>query len=408
MIVICIMFIVVLFHDGLLFAKSQNGLQNNSKKSEKNQELARVAIFPIEDRTKSRNFKYLSGSLSDAINTSMLKNFTYLRISPSDVIKSMREMRQEILKGKKKRREVQKKLNPTNTEKTEEQLQEEKKRLVLVRKVAKNLSADIIIFGDYSYDKETTELVFTVFIYYTVSDQFKKLDEARNFVDNTLFQKTSEVARKLVTEIHNMAEEAQKIASEKKGGKRVDERQNEITQVKEGEKVALTKSMIANTLDWTSKKVSITLAPGFFLKTRSAGAKTTSAFCRVCEMEMALSGRFWILPRVYIGAKLDYGEIWTQTIPHGSIHVFDGFALVGYSIPVHRWLFSADLGMGYYRIVDETFGDIYNPAFSYRIGAEVLLARSLSLGISANMQMYYDKPTSLFFGGLALTFGYVL
>jgi len=43
-------------------------------------------------------------------------------------------------------------------------------------------------------------------------------------------------------------------------------------------------------------------------------------------MEMALSGRFWILPRVYFGVKLDYGEIWTQTISFDSIQVFGRFA----------------------------------------------------------------------------------
>jgi hypothetical protein len=426
--IIGIIFVAVIFNNGLLFAQHKSDTLIKSKEDE----LARVSILSFEDRTGSSNYQYLSESLSDAINTSMLKDFSYSRVDPKDVKKAIFEIQQEILKSKienkdrpikrnrviskikieeiKKKEKTDGKIKSEEQvekkrEKTEVQLQQDEDQLNLVKKVAKNLNSDIVIYGNYWYDVETNELIFSVTLYLALSNSVKELDENRNVVDNSLFNATEKVSKNLVNEIHSMIEEAEKIASLKKGEEVYDKKDE--TPIKPGEKVALTRKVaMASSFDWQSKKFSLGISPGFFLNLPLANG--TNEICGTCQIQAGITARFWVIPRFYLGAKLNFGEMWSVTTPMGSSPLLDGFVLLGYSLPVDRWLFSADLDAGYFLIKDKKWGLQYNPAFGARLGVEFLLTPVFSTGLSANGFMYYDIPKPLIFGGLALTFSYVL
>ncbi|MES0490848.1 MAG: hypothetical protein ABUK01_12705 [Leptospirales bacterium] len=353
-------------------------LANGHLIAAKNPELARIAILPIEDRTGSNDYEYLSSSLSNAINISMLKNFTYYAIRSYLVKNSIYEIEQKKPRAK-----------------NDEQLDQNAIQIGTVKEIAKDLSAEIVIFGSFLYDKETNELVFTISIYYTALDQVKQLDEARNAINQTLFMATKKVAKILVSEIYRMAQEAQENTSME-----VDE--------KKGNKIEITKNMVARSFDWSTKKISISVLGGFFKKSATYGDPFANGLCGVCKLQFALAGRYWILPRFYLGMKIDFSEIWTPTLNYGSISAIDGLAFAGLSIPANRWLFSADLGIGYYVINDDAFGKIYNPAFAFRIGAELMLTTYFSAGVTANINIYYDEPVSLYFGGLMLSLNYLM
>jgi len=356
----------------------------------------------------------MAESLTDAINSSMIKDFSYNRVDTADVKKSMYNMQQETLKNKVKIKPSQKpvkkndaKQSETKKEKTEEQQQLDDDQLILVKKMAKDLKSDIVIYGNYLYDDKTNEIVFTVSLYLVLSDSVKELDETRNVVDNTIFKATQKVSKNLVTEIHNMIEEAERLANERAGKKETAEPKKDEKQTKVKEKVALTKKVaMATALDWSSKKFSIGLMPGFLINDISAKN------CSVCETPLNLAARFWIIPNVYLGANLSAGWINAKTIPliSGAPEwtSFTGLAFAGYSIPAGRWLFSADIGGGYYLILDNAKNLMFNPIYGARLGVEVLLADFLSIGLSGNAHMYYDSPKPVYMYGLLFSINFVM
>jgi hypothetical protein len=399
-------------------------------------ELAHVSIMPFEDRTNTKYFQYMAESLGEAINASMIKEFSYNRTSSNDMKKALFQVQQEALKNKIKKKEEQKQqstvitpekdkkditkeIKKDDTEKgtekkdseaapkkvkTEEQLRQDEEQLDLVKEVAEKLKSDIVIYGNYSYDDDKNELVFTVLLYLSYSGMVKELDEQRNALDNTLFNATKEVAQNLSVEIHTMIEEADRIAALKKGETVAEKKEDPI---KPGEKVALTRKVaMLDGLEWIAKKFSMTLSPGFFINLQPASG--TGGICGTCLAQVALNARLWVLPRIYLGAKLDFGEIWSPTIPLGNAHSVDALALLGLGIPAGRWLFSADAGAGYFLLLLKSAGAMYNPAFGARVGVEFLVTPGFSISLNANGYMYYDKPKPLLFGGLALTFNYVL
>jgi len=404
---------------------SKDGVKDQAKVN-KEDELAKVSILPFEDRTGSKNFQYMSESLSDAVSASMMKDFSYNRTDPQAVKKSMYDMEQLIIKEKieqknkpasktktliKNKKDNKKETTSSDdsgnkqTEaekiKTPEQLQREEDQLALVKKVAKNLELDIVIYGNYSYDNETNELVFTAALYLALSDAVKELDETRNVVDNTIFRATEKVAKNLVTEIHIMIEEAEKIAAEKGGEKIEDKKESE--KKKPGEKTALTRKVaMTPTFDWGSKKFSLTLSPGFLMFTSNLGN------CGACQLQLSLAGRYWVVPHVYLGLLVNAGGVDTTGVPFFKGMpmwlTFDAMAMAGYGLPLGRWLISADIDAGYFLIIDKTRNArYYNPAFGARVNTEYLVSEIFSVGLSVMGHMYYDKPKPLIFGGLALT-----
>ena len=394
---------------------------NNDKIAGKNQELARVAILPIENKTGSENFQYLSESLTDAINDSMQKSFTYTKIGANEINKAVRDVETAILLKEKIENEKGDKKPEKKLSEKELAAESEKKQLEKIQALSDALNADIIIYGNYMMDENTNDMIFHTNFYLGMAKTLKPIPETRNQVDSTIFTATDKVAKTIIGVIKMTAAVSEKHEKFKEKEKTKEASAKDKPKTDSGEKMVLTRASAKESakesvkesvkdpgdLNWDHKKISIGLSPGFFIKVPSKGA-AASGLCGACEIQLALNGRFWVMPRLYVGGKLDYGEIWTKTLTLGSIHALDGLAFIGYGLPVHQWLFSADLGAGYFFIIDKTKGLIYNPAFAVKVGAEILLAPSFSLGLSANGFMYYDLPTPMYFYGLTLSLNYLL
>jgi hypothetical protein len=438
---------------------------DNPKADKKLPELARVAIVPMQDRTGSKNFGYLSESLSDAINSSMQKNFLYTQIDSSEIKQAVFDLEQAALVMEKEANEqknffsdlFQPKLKP----KSAERIQLEK-----IQKLAKKLNADIVIYGNYIFDEKGNEMIISTSFYFGLVNAIRPISDMRNAVDNTIFAATDKVAKTIIVEIDLMvvsfeknhpeaveetasaevltekttapentsttvavepAVEGEKAISPEINAESVekDTQKNEepesitetVPAMEEPAKKALTREMAKettgkpieeeiievadNSSDWQKKKISISLLPGFYINQIS-----TPGLCGTCEMQLGLAGRYWIFSNVYLGAKINFGEIWSEKMALGSLALLDGFAAVGYSLPVDRWLFSADLGMGYYFVPGKAKVD--NPAFSVSAQVEYMLSDLFSIGLSANAHMYYDQPKSLTFMGLAISLNYNL
>ena len=154
-------------------------------------------------------------------------------------------------------------------------------------------------------------------------------------------------------------------------------------------------------MDWSHKKVIISFTPGFYLdllniKTHGIGMQGM----------VGLKASFFTPSHLYFGIGFNFAEIWSAGSAFGKIPVIDGLAFIGYLIPVNRWLFTVDVGAGYFLIPLQTL--MYNPVFGFNLGARYLVSEKFSLGLDLNSHMYYNGATSLLYGGLALMFSYVL
>jgi hypothetical protein len=360
---------------------------------EKKNKPARVSILSFEDRTESNYYGYMSESLSDAIDFSMKKKFSYIRENAEEIKKTFFKKRHtlfdsDITAGNTK---IINKAVKTK-EKTDKQLQHDEVQLALARKVANTQNSDFVIYGYYSFNNETNKLVFTPLIYEVSTDTLIEFDEAQNVIDNTVFKATGNVADILVTNIHNMLEDTEKILAKK-----------------EKEEETLAKSDVKQNIlsfNWASKKFSLTFSPGFLMNVSPLKG------CGACELPVSMVSRIWVIPNLYIGLGLNAGGINSTGIPFVNGMplwlAFDGLASLGYGLPVGKWLFSADVGGGYFVILDKTRGALLNPAFGARFNSEFLVSPVFSLGFSIMGHMYYDIPKPLIFGGMTLTLSYVM
>lgn len=147
--------------------------QEESASEEK--ELASVAILPYEDKTGTKNFGYLPGSLVDAIDSSMRQDFTYRRIVPETVTKAL-EAYENIDKSSAK----------------------------AISLISNELEADIIIFGSFIYNESDKNVTIYTNIYFPTIGEVSNLEPVTNPVDSTLFQVTDKVAKQIIDEINTI------------------------------------------------------------------------------------------------------------------------------------------------------------------------------------------------------------
>ena len=145
---------------------------------QKNSEgLAKVALLDFADLTGSQNYAYLSGSLTSAINNSMQTKFEY---TPADSA--------AIGAG------VQSIQNKTG-QFTDSDISE----------LCKITQTDILIFGHYTFDPTTNQIVIQTKINFALINRTITLDPLLNPVDASLFQATDLMASKIVEKIAEMA-----------------------------------------------------------------------------------------------------------------------------------------------------------------------------------------------------------
>jgi len=170
----------------------------SAQESNNQSNLARIAIISFADQTNSPNYAYLSESIVDAIDSSMKSKFVYERIAP-EKIKNYITSKKII----------------NITDKNE------------VYQVAKNFDADIALYGTYSLNEETNEIIISIYIYFLSIEDHTTLKPVRSKVDSSLFQATDIVAQNIVDEINHVVEKYQNenknnsIATEDESGKKI-------------------------------------------------------------------------------------------------------------------------------------------------------------------------------------------
>lgn len=155
--------------------------------------LAVVALPTYIDATGSKNYGYLAGSLTDAIDASMQQKFDYARADKNGV---ERETKKLWRPGK----------IPLDAD---------------VKQIAILARSDYVIVGSYSLSKNKKEIIFATRVY-VAPDRFITVPEIANAVDATLFDATNRVATEIVRAIETDAlrEQAKLAAAPKpEGGK---------------------------------------------------------------------------------------------------------------------------------------------------------------------------------------------
>jgi hypothetical protein len=211
--------LVVFFLAGYFFINTRADAQNPDKdKSGQKGDLARIAILNFDDKTESEDFKYMSGSLGDAVDASMQKNFTYERVNPADVEKIIYNAKQKLIKEK-----IERKID----KKTDE-------RLGFLKILAKELTVDIVIFGRYNFEKSSQMMNINTNVYYAAINEIADLPVVSNKVDSTIFGATDKAAANIIAEIQKMAQQA---------SQKNEKTDNKIIAGEPSQKIVLTRKM---------------------------------------------------------------------------------------------------------------------------------------------------------------------
>ncbi|MBX3721955.1 MAG: hypothetical protein KF713_08955 [Turneriella sp.] len=160
--------------------------------------LAVVAIPAYIDTTGSQNYGYLSGSLTDAVDSSMQQKFDYARAN------------QKTVEGEAKKAWKANKV-PSDAE---------------IRQIAAATASDYVVVGSYTLSADKKQIIFNTRIF-IAPDKFINVTPLANNADATLFDATNKVATEIVAAIE--AEARARAAA------------NQAT-VKAGEKIALSKT----------------------------------------------------------------------------------------------------------------------------------------------------------------------
>ena len=141
----------------------------------KKESLARISILPFYDHTGTQDFGYLPGSLREAIVQSMHKKFEFVETPEKEMLVVFPESN----------------LENRNDEN-------------LIKKSAATLNSDIIIYGEFEFDKKTDKVTIKPKIYFAPIKENAGLEHVTNPVDNTIFQVTEKVADNINKEINRM------------------------------------------------------------------------------------------------------------------------------------------------------------------------------------------------------------
>ncbi len=156
------------------------------------EQLARVAILNFVNNTNSAQYEWASKSFPDAINKSMQQNFEYIRTPQA----TAQQVADKFRGGK------------------------ATYNLDDLAKIAKEAKSEIIIFGDYVYDKKKGQLRFRARVFHIDGNRFIGNVKETSPIDNRVFTKVDVIAKKIVDQIYRYAlavdEEEAKKAREKK------------------------------------------------------------------------------------------------------------------------------------------------------------------------------------------------
>lgn len=346
-----------------------------------NADAARVAIIKYDDKTGSKNFEYMPGSLQEAITKSMHKKFEFVEVDASKVEPIAAEIRAKN-KGR---------LTPKEA-----------------AEICRKADIDILIYGNFTFDKANNEIEIHTEISLGSPDKFRSLQPTENRVDATIFGAADKVAGDITAEITKVAIEQQ----QKKGKEAKDAKDKKgKTQLEKTEK----------NKTWAEMNWMLTAAIGPARPLVSSG----NADPKIDGMiEVIASRRFrnaW-----HLGILGSFGGLKTQGTSSGAkseMEVWAGAATIGYFWDISaRWRATALAGGGYYfgtfnRYVDcgsncsSTSGftsekfSIRNPFAVTRLGIHFLVFSFLSLGLEADYRLYFDssKPVQAMHATLSIS-----
>jgi len=179
--------------------------------------LARVAIINFNDMTGSQNYNYLSASLASAINTSMQTKFEYVALDPAISAATANEILAKS--GKFDSSEA--------------------------NEFCKRTNADILVYGYYTIDPRTNQIVMQTKINFVLINRNVALDPLLNPIDASLFQATDIMASLIVQKIAEMAKKTMSSDSPQSG---------------DGQKISLTK---LDEISWSKVNHEINFYGGF-------------------------------------------------------------------------------------------------------------------------------------------------
>lgn len=331
-------------------------------------DLARVSIVRYGDMTGTKNFGYMPDSLTEAIDKSLQVRFEYRREEPEKTEAAIHAFRKK---------------NPELTADT-------------AATFCRRNGTDILIFGDFSFDAMTNEIIVRTSISLGSASKFRALPERRNPVNATIFKLADLVADDIVRNLTDIARE-QAPTKQAKG--------------KKEEKIELRRAQVTA---WAETNWHI--APGFSLL---MPLNNSFAGNRLLQGLVSLSVERRVRGGWYIGLGANYMPLKVSSI---SINVAAAAGLLAYHLQLGtRWDLFLAAGAGYYA---GTYSNsavcttactslnsadsfrIYNPYFTARTGANFLIFSFLSFGIFAHGGLLYDKPNPLYFAGGGATVGF--
>lgn len=362
-----------------LGAASKGGKAAKAAPETASAEVARVAILLYEDKTDTKNFEYMPGSLKEAITNSMHEKFEFNEVDITKVAP------------------------------TAEQVKKKNKGVIGAKEAAeicRKTDIDILIFGAFTFNAESNLLEITTNISLGSTDKFRTLQPVQNKVDSTIFSAADKVATNIVDEITKIAREQQ-------------EAKGKAAELEKDKKTQLAKTEKRKT--WADINWNITFAGGahrLFVNQLYINTPVSSA--------IALYGMYRWKGNWHVGGSVYAGNYHTHSgvAPYRTEVRFIGSALtMGYFFDLSpRWRLTSAVGAGYYfgtyqvantcsegqmcfapNVVPQTA--IRNPFLVARAGVHFLIFSFLAAGIEADYRMLYDnRPLHSAGGALALTF----
>lgn len=343
----------------------------------KTADMARVAIVKYQDKTGTKNFEYMPGSLQEAIGGSMHKKFEFIEADMSKVEPIVAQVRAKN-KGV---------IGPKEA-----------------AEICRLADIDILIYGDFTFDKEAAEIEIHTNISLGSTDKFRLIVPTENRVDATIFQAADKVATDIVAEITKVAIEQQQA----KGKSELDKKKK--TQLDKTEKDKT----------WADVNWNFSLSPGgiYPLVSRDKAQVKTEPTASILAM-------YRLRSRWHVGVFASFASLKSNSnsTPYSTnMDHLAAAATVGYYFDLSpRWRLTTMLGGGYYfgklNVYNtcssnncfssggsSTEQQVKNPFFMARPGIHFLVFSFLSLGLEGEWRMYYDsKPVQTVGAALSLT-----
>ncbi|MBS0618208.1 MAG: hypothetical protein JSR44_08465 [Spirochaetes bacterium] len=329
----------------------------------KKPDTARVVILRYDDKTGTKNFEYMPGSLQEAITKSMHTKFEFIEVDPGKIEPFIAQVRAQS-KGVFGAKEA--------------------------AEVCRLADIDILIYGNFTFSETEKEISINTEISLGSTDKFRTLSPTENRVDATIFQAADHVASDIVAEITKVALEQQQA----KGKAELDAKKK--TQLERTEK----------SKTWADQNwmISVGIGPSFFMLNRD------NAHIDNAQPSASLQVYRRFVDNFHWGVLANFGSVKSNANNSPMQSNFDVgavAAMAGYFFDLSpRWRWTNAAGLGYYvgkfsyypqcsgNCMGYSSGSdiVKGPFITARTGMHFLIFSFLSLGLEGDWKMYYDSP----------------